>query len=95
MITTVKPGVIEVFAEENALPSERIFVSGGFAEVTPQHCVVLADEAISVLNMDRLELEEQMKELLTRLAAAAAGDQAALRHQHLILEAKIKAVTGV
>ena len=39
MITTVKPGVIEVFAEEVAV-GERIFVAGGFAEIDANalHC---------------------------------------------------------
>ena len=42
LISTVRPGVIDVYADK--VVSERIFVSGGFAEVTPERCTVLADD---------------------------------------------------
>ena len=89
MITTVKPGVIEIFPHENDAASERLFVSGGFAEVTPTRCTVLADEAIPVSELNRSALEEQAKVLAEKLAAAA--DRAALQSQQEILSAKIQA----
>ncbi len=65
MITTVKAGVIEVFAENNATPSDRIFVAGGFSEVTQTRCTVLADEAIPVVDQAQQEI------LAAKLQAAA------------------------
>src|SRR5258708_39943033 len=44
LISTVRPGIIDVYSDEPTQISERIFVSGGFAEVTPERCTVLADE---------------------------------------------------
>ncbi len=35
MITTVRAGVIEVYEKRESGASDRIFVAGGFAEVTP------------------------------------------------------------
>ncbi len=43
LISTVRPGVIDVYGDAATEVSERIFVSGGFAEVTPERCTVLAD----------------------------------------------------
>jgi F-type H+-transporting ATPase subunit epsilon len=44
LISTVRPGVLEVFQGNKA--EQRFLVAGGFAEVTPERCTVLADEAM-------------------------------------------------
>lgn len=49
MITTVRPGVIDVY--ENGKVSNRIFVAGGFAEVNEKGCTVLAEEAVPVAEL--------------------------------------------
>jgi len=51
MITTVRPGVIAIYA--GAKIARRIFVAGGFAEVTPERCTVLAEEAFALEGIDR------------------------------------------
>lgn len=43
LISTVRPGIIYVFRDGKV--SERIFVEGGFAEVTPETCTILAEHA--------------------------------------------------
>ncbi len=59
LISTVRPGVIDVY--ENSTVSERYFVSGGFAEVTPERCTVLADEAVPLSSLDRGDIETQAR----------------------------------
>ncbi|HKV15632.1 MAG TPA: ATP synthase F1 subunit epsilon, partial [Reyranella sp.] len=44
LISTVRPGVLEVLQGNKV--EQRFIVVGGFAEVTPERCTVLADEAI-------------------------------------------------
>ncbi|HZB93050.1 MAG TPA: ATP synthase F1 subunit epsilon [Stellaceae bacterium] len=68
LISTVRPGVIDVYADEPNAVSERIFVSGGFAEVTPVRCTVLADEAVPMASLDRGDLEQQQKSLESGVA---------------------------
>jgi F-type H+-transporting ATPase subunit epsilon len=75
LISTVRPGVIDVYSDEQTRISERIFVSGGFAEVTPERCTVLADEALPLSALDRGELEQQARTLTATLASI--GEQAA------------------
>jgi F-type H+-transporting ATPase subunit epsilon len=58
-ISTVRPGVIDVY--EGNRVSERIFVSGGFAEVTAERCTVLADEAMPLSSLDPAEIQERLK----------------------------------
>jgi F-type H+-transporting ATPase subunit epsilon len=65
LISTVRPGVIDVY-EGNQI-SERIFVSGGFAEVTPERCTVLADEAMPLSALDAAVVEEEMRAIETAL----------------------------
>src|SRR5579875_539544 len=71
-ISTVRPGVIDVY-EDNTV-SERIFVAGGFAEVTPERCTVLADEALPLSSIDRaaVEAEAKLRNAERQLAVAAA-----------------------
>ena len=44
LISTVRPGVLEVLQGNKV--EQRFLVAGGFAEVTPERCTVLADEAL-------------------------------------------------
>jgi F-type H+-transporting ATPase subunit epsilon len=73
MISTVRPGVLQVF--ENGAVSERIFVSGGFAEVTPRRCTVLADQATPVDELDRAAAEHGLKDAREDLADAKTEDE--------------------
>jgi F-type H+-transporting ATPase subunit epsilon len=68
LISTVRPGVIDVYADEPNAVSERIFVSGGFAEVTPERCTVLADEAVPMTSLDRADIEQQQKSIESSMA---------------------------
>ena len=85
LISTVRPGVIDVY-DGNQI-GERIFVSGGFAEVTPERCTVLADEAVPLSSLDTATVESSIRQLEAAVAnlrervgrlAGAERDAAAL-----------------
>jgi F-type H+-transporting ATPase subunit epsilon len=63
MILLLRGGTVRLY--EGAQVTERLFVSGGFAEITPTRVTVLADEATPVAQVSRAEGER-------RLAAAQA-----------------------
>ena len=67
LISTVRPGVIDVY--EGNRVSERIFVSGGFAEVTPERCTVLADEATPLSSLDPAEIQESLRTAEAEIAS--------------------------
>ena len=73
MISTVRPGVIRVY--EAGAVKERIFVGGGFAEVTPSRCTVLADQAVAVSEIDRGAAEQQLKDAREDLADAKTEEE--------------------
>ena len=73
VIATLKPGVIDVW--DGGKITERIFVGGGFAEVTPERCVVLAETAQPVAELDRAKVVERLDELknVADLARSTGG----------------------
>ena len=73
LISTLRTGVIFVY--ENDAVSRRIFVSGGFAEVTPERCTVLADEAVTLESANRSDVEERVKANREALESAADDDK--------------------
>ena len=70
LISSVRPGTIEVYEGNNI--AERIFIAGGFAEVTPERCTVLADEAVTVSSLDKGAVEAELTEATTRYGEALA-----------------------
>ena len=60
-IAQLRPGVIDVW--DGGRITERIFVGGGFAEVTGERCVVLAETAQPVAEIDRARVVERLEEL--------------------------------
>ena len=75
LISTLRPGVIRVF--EGREVKQRIFVAGGFAEVTPDRCTVLAEEAVPVGEIDAAKVDQQIKDLGEDLADAKTDEEKA------------------
>jgi len=59
LIATVRPGVIDIHEGGNV--KEQIFVAGGFCEVSPERCTVLAEEAVLVSELDRSAAESRLE----------------------------------
>ncbi|MDA0368572.1 MAG: F0F1 ATP synthase subunit epsilon [Proteobacteria bacterium] len=60
MISTVRPGILEV--QNAGAEPRRIFVNGGFAEVTGDRCAVMTEEAIPVADLKRADLEQRIRD---------------------------------
>jgi F-type H+-transporting ATPase subunit epsilon len=73
-MTTLKNGVVRVL--EGDTVKMRIFVRGGFADVTPEGLTILAEEARM---LDKLKVEDVQKELdetLLKIQSLDTGDSA-------------------
>jgi F-type H+-transporting ATPase subunit epsilon len=91
LISEVRPGVIAVF--EGGKVEERIFVAGGFAEVTAERCTVLAEQALPIGEIDRSTVEADLKDAREDLADAKSDqERAAAEAAIAVAEAKITAV---
>ena len=60
MISTVRPGILEV--QNSGGEDRRIFVNGGFAEITGNRCAVMTEEAVPVEDLKRGDLEQRIKD---------------------------------
>ena len=69
LISTVRPGVLEVLQGNKV--EQRFIVVGGFAEVTPERCTVLADEAIPFAEVTAEQLAERERAAERDLVDAA------------------------
>jgi F-type H+-transporting ATPase subunit epsilon len=68
LISAVRPGVIDVY--QGGAITSRIFVAGGFAEVTGERCTVLAEEAMPVAELDAGKAAARLDAAQKALAAA-------------------------
>ncbi|MCH8946757.1 MAG: F0F1 ATP synthase subunit epsilon [Acidobacteria bacterium] len=94
-ISTVRPGVIDVYQGERV--DQRLFVAGGFAEVSPERCTVLAEEAVPVADIDRAEAEKRLedaKQALTEAGEAEDGDTAGPEKELKTAEAMLAAASA-
>jgi len=92
LVATLRPGVIEVYQGETV--AHRLFVGGGFAEVTETRCTVLADEAVPVGEIDVGGTEAELERLRREAADAEnEGESRSLSARIAIIEAKL-AATG-
>ncbi len=72
MMSTIRMGVIATYEGGNI--DKRIFVAGGFAEVTQERCTVLAEEAVALDAIDRTEADARVTD--ARQAMTSAIDDA-------------------
>lgn len=93
MVTTINPGVIQIYAEENVV-TDRLFVAGGFAEVTQSRFTVLVGEAMPVSELNLVELQEQAHVLTGKIAAVEETERDAMQAQLDVLLAKIQAASS-
>ncbi len=74
MIVMLRGGAISLYAGDEV--SERLFVAGGFAEVTQERCTVLATEVLPVADLRRAEGERRLAEAESAYEAADKSDTA-------------------
>jgi len=92
LISSVRPGVIAVF--DGGQVTDRIFVAGGFAEVTGERCTVLAEQAMPLAELDRAKIEAELKDARDDLTDAKTDtDRAAAERAVAVAEAKMAATT--
>jgi F-type H+-transporting ATPase subunit epsilon len=104
LISTIRPGMIEIYTGQTI--TRRVFVVSGIAEVTPERCTVLADEAVSPDTLDRDSIETELRivegnlpSLREQVARASDTDRERLlielhrlEREQAVLQAKLAAL---
>ena len=81
MIVLLRGGVIAL--HEGGTVTDRLFVGGGFAEITPERCTILADDATPVAE---LSAEDARRRLADAEAAWAEVDRADINARDAVLD---------
>jgi F-type H+-transporting ATPase subunit epsilon len=84
MIVMLRGGMIEIY--EGNRVTDRMFVDGGFCEITPERCTVLAPEVMPPSEVSRAAAEKRLAEAEAEFAAlknpeVAVEDAAQMRVQ--------------
>lgn len=66
MIVLLRGGTIRIY--ENNQVIEQLYVAGGFAEITPERCTVLANEAVPVADVSKAAADARVTEAQTAYA---------------------------
>lgn len=81
-MTTIKPGVVAV--KTAAGKTERYAVFGGFADILPSGCTLLAESPVHVDELDPTVLENRIE--AARAELEGAGDEKKTRLEQFIAE---------
>jgi F-type H+-transporting ATPase subunit epsilon len=74
LIVTLRGGTIELYEGDKVI--DRLFVDGGFAEVTPERCTVLANRALPLAEVKKAEGEKLLAEAEAAYEAADKSNTA-------------------
>jgi F-type H+-transporting ATPase subunit epsilon len=107
LISSIRPGTIDVYERQTV--ARRIFIVSGIAEVTPERCTVLADEALPPDELDRSAIEAELQTVqgnlpsLREQVARATGTERdnllvelrRLERQQNVLQAELQALAEI
>ena len=62
VMSSLRPGRVMVYGEDKNL-LKSFFVSGGFAEVNPEKCIVLAESVDEINSIEKVSIEKEIEEL--------------------------------
>jgi F-type H+-transporting ATPase subunit epsilon len=62
VMSSLRPGRVMVYGEDTNL-LKSFFVSGGFAEVNPEKCIVLAESVDEINTIEKAAIEKEIQDL--------------------------------
>ena len=84
VLSSLRPGRVMVYGENKNL-LKSFFVAGGFVEINPEKCIVLADGVNEMSDLDKNSIQQQIQEL-----ESSASDSA--KEELAIAQSKIAAL---
>ncbi len=81
VMSTLRVGVLDVSGTDGN--DMRIFVRGGFAEVTPAGLTVLAEEAVPLSELDAAALDQRIKDASEDVQDATSDEAKSKAQAHL------------
>ena len=86
LMSSLRPGRIMIYSEDKNL-LKSFFVSGGFAEVNPEKCIILAESVDDISVLDKSIIQKSIEDF-------EKLDDTKSKEQLLIANAKLDAVNS-
>ena len=87
LMSSLRPGRIMIYSEDKNL-LKSFFVSGGFAEVNPEKCIILAESVDDMSVLDKSIIQNSIQDL-------EKLDDSKSKEQLLIANAKLDAINSI
>ena len=92
LIAAIRPGVVDVYNSKGASP-EKIFIAGGFADVSAANCTILAEQAVNVNDIDAAKVQADLDALNEKLKNESdMAEKSVLHNKILVATLKLQAV---
>jgi F-type H+-transporting ATPase subunit epsilon len=78
VMSSLRPGRVMVYGEDKNL-LKAFFVSGGFAEVNPEKCIVLAESVDELHTLEKSVIEKEIQDLESQDFEIAKGKLSIVR----------------
>lgn len=89
VMSTMRPGALRIFDDGT---ERRIFVNGGFADVTPDGLTVLAEDAVDLADVDPAALDQDLKNAREDVDHARDDDRRVVAQARL---ARLEAIRAI
>ena len=86
LLSSLRPGRVMVYGEDKQL-IKSFFVSGGFVEVNPKKCILLAEEVFEMNKLEKNVIQLQIQELENE-----TSDES--KQRYLIAKSKMEALNS-
>ncbi len=93
VMSVLKPGIVEV--DESATKKQRLFVRGGFADVSATGLTILAEQAIPVEELDAAKIDAQIKDVEEDLSDATSDEGKRIAAEKLDQLREVRAVLSI
>tara|TARA_B100001540_G_scaffold303691_1_gene312579 strand:+ start:101 stop:499 length:399 start_codon:yes stop_codon:yes gene_type:complete len=85
VMSSLRPGRVMVYGEDKNL-LKAFFVSGGFAEVNPEKCIVLVESVDEINSLEKSAIEKEIQDLESQ-------DTETAKEQLFIVKAKLESLS--
>ena len=84
VLSSLRPGRVMVYGEDKNL-LKSFFITGGFVEINPEKCIVLAEGVNEMNDLDKNSIQQQIQEL-----ESSSSDT--IKEELIIAQSKIAAL---
>ena len=96
LVSTIRPGVVNIYKQDMDKITDQLFIAGGFADVTAERVTLLAEEATPLTQIDASETTTAIETLAKDMDSAATDiEKKQYEKKIAILEAKLDALKQV